>query len=73
MSKVEVSNSFPFLSILTLIFITLKLTGYIDWSWFWVLSPLVIPLGLIFSIIFLVILGDIIYKALQTNKKNYDN
>lgn len=73
MSKVEVSNSFPFLSILTLIFITLKLTGYIDWSWLWVLSPLVIPLGLIFSIIFLVILGDIIYKAIKTNKKNYDN
>lgn len=28
-----------FLPILTLIFITLKLTGYIDWSWWWVLSP----------------------------------
>lgn len=30
-----------FLSILTLIFITLKLTGVIAWSWFWVLSPLI--------------------------------
>ena len=27
------------LEALTLIFIVLKLTGYIDWSWFWVLSP----------------------------------
>jgi hypothetical protein len=35
---------FPFLPILTLIFITLKLTGYIAWSWFWVLSPTLIPL-----------------------------
>lgn len=25
---------------LTLLFIGLKLTGYIDWSWIWVLSPL---------------------------------
>ncbi|WP_339060069.1 hypothetical protein [Tepidibacillus marianensis] len=27
-----------FLGLLTLIFITLKLTGVIDWSWWWVLS-----------------------------------
>ena len=32
-----------FLSILTLIFITLKLIWFIDWNWFWVLSPLVVP------------------------------
>lgn len=24
---------------LTLIFVTLKLTGVIDWSWWWVLAP----------------------------------
>jgi hypothetical protein len=32
-----------FSSLLTLIFITLKLTGFITWSWWWVLSPLWIP------------------------------
>lgn len=32
-------------SLLTLIFITLKLTGFIAWSWLWVLSPLWIPLA----------------------------
>jgi len=31
-----------FLSALTLIFIILKLTGYIDWNWFFVILPLVI-------------------------------
>jgi len=31
-----------FLLVLTLIFITLKLTGNIDWSWWWVLSPILI-------------------------------
>jgi len=30
---------FPFLSILGLIFITLKLMSYITWSWWWVLAP----------------------------------
>lgn len=29
-----------FASVLTLIFITLKLLGKIDWAWIWVLSPL---------------------------------
>ena len=40
-------NTFPFLSILTLIFITLKLTGYITWSWWWVLSPLWLPIVIV--------------------------
>jgi hypothetical protein len=30
-----------FLSLLTVLFIGLKLTGYIAWSWFWVLSPMI--------------------------------
>jgi uncharacterized membrane protein YqjE len=34
-----------FLGILALIFITLKLMGYIKWSWLWVLSPIWIPLA----------------------------
>jgi hypothetical protein len=29
-----------FPGLLTLIFITLKLTGYIAWSWWWVTAPL---------------------------------
>jgi hypothetical protein len=28
-----------FFDALTLLFIALKLTGYITWSWLWVLSP----------------------------------
>lgn len=37
-------NAFP--SLLLLLFIALKLTGCIGWSWWWVLSPALIPLGL---------------------------
>jgi hypothetical protein len=36
-------NANMFLSILLLIFITLKLLGVITWSWLWVLSPFLIP------------------------------
>ncbi len=40
--KVTVNNSggIGFLGLLTIVFIVLKLTGYINWSWLWVLSPL---------------------------------
>lgn len=33
-----------FFGLLTIVFIALKLTGYIAWSWFWVLAPITIPL-----------------------------
>ena len=39
-----------FTSVLTLIFITLKLTDYIDWSWWLVLSPMYITIILAFMI-----------------------
>ena len=32
------------LEALTLIFVVLKLMSIIDWSWFWVLSPLIFAL-----------------------------
>ena len=32
------------ITILGLLFLTLKLTGHIDWSWWWVLAPFWIPL-----------------------------
>jgi hypothetical protein len=50
----EVSVNFPILGILGLIFITLKLTGYITWSWLWVLSPFWIPLGILILIAIIV-------------------
>lgn len=42
--KIEQNNSnnsgLGFFGLLTIIFITLKLLGYISWSWWWVLLPL---------------------------------
>ena len=41
-----------FASLLTVLFVALKLTDYIDWSWWWVLSPMWICLllWLVFAI-----------------------
>ena len=44
-----------FLGLLTIVFIALKLSGHIAWSWWWVLSPLWLPgavlivIGLIYA------------------------
>lgn len=34
-------------TLLQIVFITLKLLDKIDWSWFWVLAPTLIPVGLL--------------------------
>lgn len=43
MNQTNQSRGVGFLGLLTIAFIVLKLTGYIDWSWWWVLSPILIP------------------------------
>ena len=50
-----------FFDILTLIFITLKLTGVITWSWWWVLSPIWIG----WSLIIIIILVYFIFKKIK--------
>ncbi len=40
------SGGIGFCGLLTVLFIGLKLTGYINWSWWWVLSPILISSGL---------------------------
>ena len=39
-------SSTPIVSLLGLLFIGLKLTHVIDWSWWWVLAPFWIPLAM---------------------------
>lgn len=49
-SKAGVSTS----TVLLIVFITLKVTDNIDWSWWWVLSPLWIPWGVVLVLCMLV-------------------
>lgn len=48
------SSGIGFFGLLTVAFIVLKLTGYIDWSWWWVLAPIWLPFSIVF-IIFIII------------------
>ena len=46
--------STPWATIITIIFVILKLTGSIAWSWWWVFSPLWIVLSIVIAIYILV-------------------
>lgn len=41
------SSGVGFTGLLTIVFIILKLIGKIDWSWWWVLSPIWISFALL--------------------------
>ena len=59
MANENTSNGIGFGTVLFLVFLVLKLTGNIDWSWWWVTSPLWIPLTL--GIVILGIIGLIMH------------
>lgn len=53
MSETKATASFPFFSILFLILMTLKLTGAIGTSWFWISACLWLPFAV--AIVFLIV------------------
>ena len=53
MANNNTSNGLGLGTVLFIVFLILKLTGNIDWSWWWVTSPLWIPLSLMVVIIFI--------------------
>lgn len=54
--KVEISFGGGFLGLLAIAFIVLKLCEVIDWSWWWVLAPLWIPIAISFAILIIIFL-----------------
>ncbi len=48
------SGGIGFVGLLTILFIALKLTGYVTWSWLWVLSPIWITTLVVIIIILIV-------------------
>ena len=64
------TGGISFLGLLTIVFITLKLIGTIDWSWLLVLSPIWIPIALVF----LILLIQLTIAALSSvNDKDKDD
>jgi hypothetical protein len=80
-SKSSSSSGIGLTGVLFVVFLVLKLTGNIDWSWWWVTSPLWIPVvfllcilfGAIMVIMLLLIFGfnfDDLKKRIDRYKKN---
>lgn len=55
-----------FTTLLTIVFIVLKLTNVISWSWFWVLSPMIF--SFIGGIVFVIVIALILFIALLSNR-----
>jgi hypothetical protein len=58
------SSGIGFVGLLTVLFIALKLTGVIAWSWWWVLSPLWIG-----AILWVILVGGILALAWWLGRK----
>jgi hypothetical protein len=41
--------------VVTIVFVVLKWTGYLAWSWLWILSPIwiVLGLGLVYAVVYI--------------------
>jgi hypothetical protein len=50
-SKAVSSSGIGVLGLLGVLFVGLKLTGYIDWSWLWVLAPFWVGPSVVFGIL----------------------
>ena len=58
-------------SMLGILFIGLKLTNYIDWSWWWVLSPFYLPLVIGVSLIVFIFLIALLPALFELIVKKY--
>jgi hypothetical protein len=56
MSNSKESNGIGLAGILFIVFLVLKLTGNITWSWWWITSPIWIPVALYVSIFTLTVI-----------------
>jgi len=56
------SEGIGFVGLLTVLFIGLKLTGHIAWSWWWVLSPVwisaAITIGILVAVLLFLLVGS---------------
>jgi hypothetical protein len=57
------SGGIGFVGLLTILFIALKLTHFINWSWLWVLSPIWITTILVILLIIIFVIAEVSSKS----------
>jgi ABC-type polysaccharide/polyol phosphate export permease len=58
-----------FSSLLTVLFVALKLTGYIDWNWFLVLLPMLLVPIIFLILLFVAAVVGLKVKDVENSKK----
>lgn len=70
MSESSSSSSGPGLFVLLgVLFIGLKLTGYIDWSWWWVTAPLWGGFALVFTVMFVAAIAQEVARSKRPRRR----
>jgi hypothetical protein len=64
-AQATASGGISFTGLLTVVFITLKLLGFISWSWWYVTILLWLPAAIILGILALFGLGVLIYTLVK--------
>lgn len=59
-STTKIQFGGKFTVFLTITFVILKALGYLNWSWFWVLSPTLVPIICVLLILFIILILKII-------------
>lgn len=59
------SGGVGFFGLLGLAFIVLKLTGYIEWSWWWVTAPLWMPTAIALGVLACIALAALCVLAVE--------
>lgn len=54
--RIVISSGITFPMLLFLVFLVLKLTNVITWSWWWITAPLWVPSAIVISILFIVVI-----------------
>lgn len=50
------------IDLITIVFVVLKLTDVIDWSWWWVLSPILISFALLIIVLIIALIIALVNK-----------
>jgi uncharacterized membrane protein YhaH (DUF805 family) len=72
-AKTTIAIGPTFLELLTIVFIVLKLTHKIEWSWVWVLAPTWIPITLLAVLFAVCVIAPVIMILIKKlkNKRKY--
>jgi membrane protein YdbS with pleckstrin-like domain len=64
MASKSKSSGIGLTGVLFVVFLVLKLTGNIDWSWWWVTSPLWIPIAIALSTVLIIFIIFMLFISL---------